>query len=64
MKTCLECLTLDLQQYPRHSTVGFGHCKNAPSGSFNSFRHQICEKFNQAPPEIVEKRIEFDKRNN
>lgn len=64
MKTCLECITLDLKQYPNHSKVGFGHCQNQATGSFYSFSRPVCEKFKQAPDEIVEKRIEFDKRNN
>jgi len=64
MKTCLECQTLDLQQYPKHSRVGFGHCKNQPAGSFYNFNRPVCDKFKQAPQEIVLKRIEFDKSNN
>jgi hypothetical protein len=61
MKTCIECLNLDLQANPKHAQVGFGHCIHTATGAFYSFRHPICERFKQAPEEIVEKRIQFEK---
>jgi hypothetical protein len=61
MSRCLDCLNLDLQHNPKHAGVGFGWCKHKPVGCFNSFSAPICEQFIEAPPEIVEKRIAFEK---
>lgn len=61
MTRCLTCLKLDLDGNPKHAQVGFGHCQTKAVGSFVSFSRPICEQFKQAPEEIVEKRISFEK---
>lgn len=61
MTRCLNCIKLDIDRYPKHADVGFGHCHTMAVGSFVSFDRYICESFKQAPEEIVEKRVEFEK---
>jgi hypothetical protein len=61
MSRCLDCLNLDLQRNPKHAGVGFGWCKHKPSYCFTSICAPICEQFRQAPEEIMEKRIAFEK---
>lgn len=60
--TCLHCLKLDLKSNPKHAKIGFGHCQSHAVGSFVSFSHPTCEMYKAAPKEIVEQRIEFEKR--
>lgn len=59
MSKCLECSNLDLKSNPRHANVGFGHCKHTPVGSFYSVTREVCERFKEAPQDVVSKRVEW-----
>jgi hypothetical protein len=54
--TCLTCKSFDLMNREM-AKVGYGHCAHSLAGSFNSIRHEPCEKFQSAEPGVAAKRI-------
>ena len=71
MKTCVTCQHFDLRELPKLAAHGFAWCQHQnikfDNGSISkavvvSASREICEKFQEAPAEAGNKRIEWIKQ--
>jgi len=56
--TCLTCKFINLMNRDM-AKVGYGHCAYSMAGCFNSVRHEQCEKYEAAPPDVNARRFEM-----
>lgn len=61
---CLHCTNADLQREPAMSREGFGKCKQEPlAGRYISLSYERqCSHYEAADAEIVNKRVEWNRR--
>jgi hypothetical protein len=60
---CLGCSRMNLQTYPKHAAVGFGHCPLDTAGVFNNLRmERQCKSFTPATADVVAARITWDEK--
>jgi hypothetical protein len=54
---------MNLQDYPKHAAVGFGHCPLEMAGVFNNLRmERQCKSFTPAVADVVAARIAWDEK--
>jgi hypothetical protein len=52
---------MNLQTYPKHAAVGFGHCPLDMAGAFTNLRmERQCKSFTPAPADVVAVRVAWD----